>query len=276
MGNVYLEEDVGLMDITTLGLGIGACSGVMEMRAKESLTLSGCAPVKEILQHLGLAFTFDAHEGEAVRAGERILHCIGSAKALHQAWKVSQNLLEHLSGVASYTKTLVQEAKRGNPAVEVATTRKHFPGTKKMMLTAVLSGGASPHRLGLYDSVLVFAQHRVFLGDKEALARHFWELKQKFLEKKVAVEVENFQEALYFARIGADILQCEKMGEKELKRCVELKEKFPHVLISATGGINVNNAQATAACGVDLLVTSSPYFAKPKDVKVTMQPKEKR
>lgn len=276
MGTVFLEEDVGLMDITTLGLGIGKCSGVMEMHAKEEMVVSGCAPVREILQELGLAFTFDAHEGEAVRAGERILYCVGNAKALHQAWKVSQNLLEHLSGVASYTKALVQEAKRGNPAVEVLTTRKHFPGTKKMMLTAVLSGGGAPHRLGLYDSVLVFAQHRVFLGDKEALARHFWALKQKFLEKKIAVEVENFQEALYFATLGADIVQCEKMEHEELKRCVKLKEKFPHVRISATGGINVNNAQVTAACGVDLLVTSSPYFAKPKDVKVRMRPKEKQ
>jgi len=266
-----LQEDTGIMDITTLGLGIGEKRGVMQMHVKGVTTLSGCNYVKEILTKLGLDFTFYANDGETIDAKGQIFSCVGSAKALHQAWKVSQNLLEHLSGIASYTKALVDEARQENPHVEVLTTRKHFPGVKKMVLEAVLAGGGAPHRLGLYDSILVFAQHRMFLESKEELECQFERLKRKFLEKKIVVEVDSFKEAYYFATIGADILQCEKMDPKELRRCVDLKEKFPQLLISATGGINIENAQKFAACGVDFLVTSSPYYAKPKDVKVTMQ-----
>ena len=72
------------------------------------------------------------------------------------AWKVSLNLCDHLSGVATKTRAIVDAAHSANPACEVLTTRKSMPGVKDLLTKAVTCGGAFPHRLGASETVLVF------------------------------------------------------------------------------------------------------------------------
>ena len=62
------------------------------------------------------------------------------------------------------------------------------------------------------------------------------------------------------------------MSFEALKQCVELKKEFPSLLLSATGGIGEHNIVDYAKTGVDFIVTSSPYHAKPADIKVTIKP----
>ncbi len=266
-----LFEDVGYFDLTTLGLGIGDKKGLMTFAPKDEIILSGVDEVREILNKLDIKHTFFKKNSDKVEAQEVILECKSEASKLHKAWKISQNIFEYMSGIATYTNTLVKTAKEINPNISVSTTRKNFPGVKEMMLKAVMCGGGAPHRLGLYDSILVFDQHLVFLSDKEELERNFKKLKSEFIEKKVAVEVDSLSSARYFASLGADILQCEKMDYETLKNCVMLKKEFSNLLVSATGGINKDNIAEFAKCGVDFIVTSSPYHAKPLDIKVKIK-----
>jgi molybdenum transport protein len=72
--------------------------------------------------------------------------------------------MEYAGGIASATAELLAAARRGNPGVRVACTRKHLPGSKSLSVKAILCGGR-PHRLGISDTLLVFAEHRAFLGD---------------------------------------------------------------------------------------------------------------
>lgn len=266
-----LLEDVGYFDLTTYGLGIGDKKGYMSFAPKGEIVLSGEDEVREVLNRLGINYSFFKHNGEKVKEGEVIAECRGSASSLHKAWKISQNIFEYMSGIATYTNTLVKNAKEINPNISVSTTRKNFPGVKELMLKAVMCGGGVPHRLGLYDSILIFKQHLNLIESKEELYEKFKKLKNDFIERKIAVEVDDFKEASYFALLGADILQCEKMDFEMLKRCVSLKKSYPCLLVSATGGINEKNIADFAKCGVDFIVTSSPYHAKPLDIKVTIR-----
>lgn len=266
-----LLEDVGYFDLTTYGLGIGDKKAYMSFAPKGEIVLSGVDEVREVLNRLGINYSFFKHNGEKVKEGEVIAECRGSASSLHKAWKISQNIFEYMSGIATYTNTLVKNAKDINPNISVSTTRKNFPGVKELMLKAVMCGGGVPHRLGLYDSILIFKQHLDLIESKEELQEKFKKLKNDFIERKIAVEVDDFEEASYFASLGADILQCEKMDFETLKRCVLLKEIYPSLLVSATGGINEKNIADFAKCGVDFIVTSSPYHAKPLDIKVTLR-----
>ncbi|TKI69321.1 ModD protein [Sulfurimonas crateris] len=266
-----LFEDTGYFDLTTYGLRIGDKKGVMSFSPKAEIVLCGADEVEKILKKLNIKHTFFKNNGDRVMAKETILECKGDAASLHKAWKISQNIFEYMSGIATYTNTLIKSAKAINPSISVSTTRKNFPGAKELMLKAVMCGGGAPHRLGLYDSVLIFEQHLNFFNAKEELEQGFKELKHNFIERKIAVEVESFEQASYFASLGADILQCEKMDFKTLKSCVGLKQKHPTLLLSATGGINEKNIAGFAACGVDFIVTSSPYHAKPLDIKVTIK-----
>lgn len=266
-----LDEDTQGLDLTTLGLEISEKQGVMVFKSKFDITLSGINEVIKIQKELDIKYKVYKQDGQKVQAGETVLESFGNAAALHKAWKISQNVLEYMSGVASYTSDLLEIAHEVNPGMSVATTRKNFPGSKKLMLQAVMSGGGVPHRLGTYDSILIFEQHRDFFSNDAEFEASFQNLKSKFLEKRIAVEVASYKEALYFAKLGADVLQCEKMDYEELRQCVSIKEQYPHLVVAATGGITLENVLEYAKCGVNAVVTSSPYHAKPKDIKVTMK-----
>jgi len=263
-----LFEDVGYFDLTTLGLNIGNEKGFMSFAPKEEIILCGVDEVRDILDKLEIKHSFFKNNGDKVMPHEIILECKAEAAKLHKAWKISQNIFEYMSGISTYTNKLVTNAKGINPNIVISTTRKNFPGAKAMMLKAVMHGGGAVHRLGLFDSILVFEQHLNFFKDKAELEKNFKKLKNAFIEKKITVEVSTLEEARYFASLGADVIQCEKMDYEMLKKCVLLKKEFEHLLISAAGGVHKDNAAEFAKCGVDFIVTSSPYHAKPLDIKV--------
>ena len=265
-----LFEDSGDFDLTTIGLGIGHKSGKMSFCAKHDMILSGAKEVQKIMNELRIKHTFHLCDGDFVSKNSLILEVFSDAETLHKTWKISQNIFEYMSGIATYTSKIVQNARLAKPDITIATTRKNFPGAKKLMLQAVLDGGGSIHRLGLYDSILIFKQHLEFLNDEE-LNSSFKNLKSKFIEKKIIVEVDNCVDALKFCELGADVLQCEKMNLEKLQECVTLKNRFPSLLVSATGGIDIENAYEFAKTGVDFIVTSAPYHAKPADIKVEMK-----
>lgn len=266
-----LFEDGGYFDLTTFGLGIGEKPGLMSFAPKDNIVLSGCDEVEAIIKRCGLKYRFLKKNGDIVASREKVLACSGSAKLLHYTWKISQNIFEYMSGIATYTNQMTHIAQGINPNLMIATTRKNFPGAKNFMLKAVMDGGGVVHRIGLFDSILVFKEHLEFFADSKELQNGFKSLKRKFSEKKIAVEVDTYEEANYFASLGADILQCEKMSIEELIRCVGLKNSYPNLLLSATGGIDLKNIEAHAKTGVDFVVTSSPYHAKPLDVKVEIK-----
>lgn len=269
-----IAEDIGTIDITTLGLGIGMQNAKIEFRAKDDITLCGIEYLRAIMKEFDIEFKAHYKDGDEVSATSLIFEATGVARDLHKVWKISQNTLEYLSGIATYTKAMVKNAQKINPKVKIATTRKNFPMTKELSIDAIIAGGATPHRLGLYDSVLIFDQHLNFLLTKEELENAFYNLKTNFLEKKIVVEVDNYESAKYFASLGADVLQCEKMSTDELCKCVTLKKEFTHLIVSATGGVKLENVEIFAECGVDLIVTSAPYHAKPLDIKVKLFPWE--
>jgi molybdenum transport protein len=162
---------------------------------------------------------------------------------------------------------MVRAARQGNPHVQIATTRKVFPGTKLLVTKAILAGGGIPHRLGLSETLLVFPQHTVFLHGLEGFIAQLATLRHHSPEKKIAVEVENIEEALLVARAGVDVLQVDKMPLDSLREMVvAIRAIDPRVCIAAAGGITPANATAYAATGVDILVTSALYAAKPADI----------
>jgi len=99
-------------------------------------------------------------------------------------WKVSMNVLEYCSGIATRTKYLVDKAKNINPQIEIVTTRKIFPGTKEFSIKAIIAGGAYPHRLGLSETVLIFKQHLNFIGGIPGLVENLEVIKARACGEK--------------------------------------------------------------------------------------------
>jgi len=268
-----IEEDVPYGDLTTHLLGLGDLPGRVAFSTREETTICCTEEAARVLQMCGATLTSCMPSGTKLPAGSEFLAADGPAQALHSGWKVALNLLEYASGIASRTQRIVEKGRAVNPALSVVTTRKSFPGTKKIAIKAITAGGALPHRLGLSETVLVFKQHTAFMGGLEAFLGSVSGLRLKARETKITVEADTREEALLIARSGADIIQLDKIAPAELTDTVAaIRTANPNILISAAGGINESNAAEYAATGIDMIVLSSVYFGKPSDIGVSIQP----
>lgn len=266
-----IAEDIPYIDLTCEVLGIADEPGEMEYFTREACVLAGVEVVERVMAHLGCEVVEAKRTGARLAAGESFMTVRGPASALHQAWKVCLNLFDHLSAVATKTRSMVDAAHEANPRCEVLTTRKSMPGVKDLLTSAIMAGGAFPHRLGLSETVLVFDHHLTFFGGFDAFVEKLPEIRRRCIEKKLFVEADA-EHARVLARAGVDGIQLDKVPVDELAALVdELRAVDPHLTIVAAGGINPQNAGAYAACGVDGLATTAPFSAKPLDMSVRMR-----
>lgn len=268
-----LDDDVPCGDLTTAALGLDGApgrpgpAGCVEFRARRAMR--GCAgeEAERLLRLAGCDARLLLPSGSAVEEGGLLLEARGSAATLHRVWKTAQTLMEWASGIATAAAALVEAAQQGGRRVAVACTRKNVPGTKALSIKAVRAGGATVHRLGLSETLLVFPEHRLFLD--EAPSAMLARLRQAEPEKKIVVEVGSPDEALRWAEAGADVLQLEKFSPPQVAACRErLDALASRPLLAPAGGIRADNAAAYVAAGADFLITSAPYTAPPCDVQV--------
>lgn len=258
-----LRDDVPNGDLTTQALAIGADSGHIEFRARQPMTVCCSEEAARLFDLAGAVATVVTGSGQTVAPGTPLLHCSGPVAALHAGWKAAQILMEWAGGIATATAAIVAAA--GD--TPVACTRKNAPGTKALSVKAVRAGGAAMHRLGLSETLLVFAEHRLFLD--EAPAATIARLHRSQPEKKVVVEVATPEEAALWARAGAQVLQLEKFTPEQVAATRAALADLAGVVLAVAGGIRADNAAVYVAAGADLLVTSAPYSAPPRDVQVS-------
>jgi molybdenum transport protein len=267
-----LADDVPHGDLTTDALGIGAVAGIMEFSARDAMVVALVEDAAALIELAGGRVELFVGSGQKLHPGAPILRAQGPAAALLRSWKVAQTLIEIWSGVASATRAIVDAATAVSPETVVACTRKNTPGTKAFAVAAVRAGGASMHRLGLSESILVFPEHRGF-QDGEPLTASVTRLRRAAPEKKLVIEVNDIEAALIAAAAGFDVIQAEKFPPVAIAvLAARLCEAPRRPLIAAAGGVNADNAAAYAQAGADVLVTSSPYLAKPRDVQVRIGP----
>lgn len=264
-----IREDVPFGDLTTRSLSFGAVKGHAVLAARDPMTACGIEEAGRMFELLGCAVDLAASSGETRAPGDLLLAAAGPAEALFATWKVAQTLVEWASGIATSARAIVDAAEAARPGIIVACTRKAVPGTRALAFKAVTAGGATIHRVGLSDSVLVFPEHRAFAPG--CLKGQLKRLRASCPEKTIVVEVNTAGEALQAVEWGADVVQLEKFAPEEVARVVA-SLAGSRARIAAAGGIHAGNAAAFAAAGADVLVTSAPYYARPADVSVTLQP----
>jgi molybdenum transport protein len=267
-----LHDDAPCGDATTFALGIGELPGRMVFRARYEMVVCGSEEARRMGQLRGLSVVgpFVA-SGTLLPAGAEILTLEGEAAALHVVWKTAQTLIEYLSGIATCAADIVAAARRADSNASVVCTRKNFPGTKQAAMKAVLCAGASPHRLSLSETLLIFEEHRAFLN--EAPTTTIARLRRQWPERAIVVELGDGEAARQWLEAGVDIVQLEKMAPESVEIIArQLAGSGKHGRIAAAGGINPGNAEAYARAGAGILVTSAPYFAPPRDVAVTLTP----
>ena len=258
-----LADDVPCGDLTTETVGIGLLAAGLEFRARQDMVVCAIEEAGRLFTLCGAHVVLRAHSGQQVCKDDLLLEAHGSAQILHRVWKTAQVLVEWASGISTASAAIVSAA---HP-VAVACTRKNVPLTKALSVKAARAGGATMHRLGLSESLLLFAEHRLYLDETPAVT--VARIRRAEPEKKLVVEVANVAEALVWAAAGAEVLQLEKFTPSAVAECrSELKRAGLTPVLAVAGGISADNAADYVRAGADMLVTSAPYTAPPRDVQV--------
>ena len=258
-----LNDDVPCGDLTTETSGIGRYAAHLEFRARQEMVVCAIEEAARLFTLNSAKADVKVYSGQKISKDTLLLEVHSSAQVLHRVWKTAQVLVEWASGISTATAAIVSSAS----PVAVACTRKNVPGTKAISVKAIRAGGATMHRLGLSESLLLFPEHRLYLGEvpAETVAR----IKHAEPEKKLVVEVSNVEEAIIWAKAGAEVLQLEKFTPEAVAECRNaLNRAELKVVLAAAGGVRGDNAAAYVRAGADLLVTSAPYSAHPVDVHV--------
>jgi molybdenum transport protein len=255
------------LDLTTNLLGLAEEPAEAILLTREACVPCGLVEAAQVYERLGAEARRLAQECSPVGPGAALLQARGSAGQLHAAWRLAQVLVALGSAVATYTRRLVEKARSVNPRVVVAATRKAPPGLRHLYYRCVLCGGASLHRFGISDSVLVFPNHYRLLGGLEKALERLKEARRLIGERPVVVEVRSLEEALLAARSGVvDEIQLDHVDPTEAAMIAErVRETNPSIRVAVGGGIGLDNIEEYAAVA-DVVVTSAPYSVPPIDV----------
>jgi nicotinate-nucleotide pyrophosphorylase (carboxylating) len=266
-----LSEDISSGDITTSAIIPEGHSSKALIIAKGDFILAGMPYAERTfkLTDSSLKFRIKKRDGSMVRSGALLAEISGDTASLLKAERVSLNLLQRLSGIATITRCYVELIK--GLSVKILDTRKTAPGLRIFEKYAVRVGGGYNHRFGLFDGVLIKDNHISASGGlKKAvkLARlnthHF---------TKIEVEVKSIKEVKEALSAGVDILMLDNMSLGMMKRAVEIiRSTGTDKLIEASGNIGIENVRAVALTGVDFIsIGAITHSASSADISMTVK-----
>lgn len=245
-----LLEDIGRGgDLTTDAIvdsDARASAYIVARKAGVLCGLSAAALAFELLDpHARL--TMQAQDGDRAAAGQNVARIECTARALLTCERTALNLLGHLSGIASATRTLV-DLIADYPATLVCT-RKTTPGLRILEKYAVRCGGGSNHRFGLDDGVLVKDNHLALAGSVEQAVRRVRSSVGHMV--KIEVEVDTLAQLREALDQPIDAVLLDNMTPELLEEAVRIVAG--RVLTEASGTITQATVASVAASGVDLI-----------------------
>lgn len=221
--------------------------------SREEGVVAGQRCAEEAFRHTGSALRIVWHrpDGSSVLPGDRVAEIDGELRAILTVERTALNFLNHLSGVATLTRRVVDAVEAVNPKVRVLDTRKTTPGLRSLEKAAVRAGGGRNHRASLSDAVLVKDNHLGGIGVAEAVLRALDRWPGRFVE----VECDEPQQVVEACRAGAHAVLLDNMSPDEVSSCAELARRSARspVLVEVSGGVTLETAPAYAKAGADLV-----------------------
>lgn len=272
--DLALAEDVGSGDVTAqffipmdrravafvVARGEGVVSGV-EIAARVFLIVDPELEVEILIP-----------DGSRVAAGALLIRVEGFARSIVTAERTALNFLQRLSGVATLTAKYV-EAVKGTRA-RILDTRKTTPGYRLLEKKAVLDGGGTNHRLGLYDRAMVKDNHLVAEGGMAAIQAAIDELAAIRPEVEIELEADTIGQTREFLTMrGVDYILLDNMSPDELREAVEARGERTTPQLEASGGVTLDTLREIAETGVDFIsVGALTHSAPALDIGLDFKP----
>ncbi|HHV63722.1 MAG TPA: carboxylating nicotinate-nucleotide diphosphorylase [Peptococcaceae bacterium] len=243
-----LKEDIGTGDLSTLIIPEDYW-GEAKLFAKEKGIICGVEIVEMVFKKVDPRITVNlkVKDGDPISPGMLVMTINGPLAGILQAERTALNFLQHLSGISSITRRLVDLV--ADFQVKVTDTRKTMPGMRSLQKYAVRVGGGSNHRFGLYDAVMLKDNHHAAVGGlPEAVRRVRTKIGHMV---KIEVECETLEQVEEAVNCGVDVIMLDNMSLEDMRTAVKLINK--RAIVEASGGIREENIRAVAETGVDII-----------------------
>jgi nicotinate-nucleotide pyrophosphorylase (carboxylating) len=242
-----IAEDLGNGD-RTAGLIPADTKLRTRVICREQAVLSGRPWFDETFSQLDPSVTvaWQFSDGDVLGAGREVCCLQGPARAVLSGERTALNFLQTLSGTASRTRRYVEAV--AATGVIILDTRKTLPGLRLAQKYAVRCGGASNHRVGLFDAILIKENHISAAGSIRAAAEKAHNNHPDLL---LEVEVEDLDQLAQAHDAGANRALLDNFP---LETLAEAVRRFSgRIELEASGGINLKTVRAVAETGVDYI-----------------------
>ena len=244
-----LAEDLGKGgDVTSAATIAPDARFAAQMNARQAIVVAGLEIAAAFFLKLDGEVKIEllAKDGDKAEHGTTLMRLAGNARPMLAAERSALNTLQHLSGIATMTRTYV-DAIAGTGAV-LLDTRKTVPGLRVLEKYASRMGGAQNHRMRLDDGVLIKDNHVAVCGGVAEAVRR---AKAANTGLQVQVEVDRIDQIEPALAAGADRLLLDNMPEHVLREAVALVAG--RVPLEASGGITIETIRFIAETGVDFI-----------------------
>jgi nicotinate-nucleotide pyrophosphorylase (carboxylating) len=266
-----LAEDVGAGDVTTAATVAPEARATALITQKAPGVIFGLQPARLVFESLDPSSSFEALVDEGVwRERGEVARVTGSARALLTGERTALNFLQRLSGVATTAARSVRAVSEavGDGGPVILDTRKTTPGLRALEKAAVAAGGATNHRAGLYDAILIKENHSALAGGVGAAVRRARELAP---ELALEVECRSIAEVDEALAAGATSLLLDNMSPDELRAAVA--HVGGRATLEASGGVTLETLQEIAGTGVDFVSMGAITHSAPAlDLSLLLEP----
>lgn len=273
--DMALKEDVGERDHTSFACIPANTWAEGRLLVKDDGVIAGVEVAERIFKRLDKKITLDVFckDGDEVQKGDIAFMVDGNARMLHTGERLVLNVMQRMSGVATMAHNLTDLCK-GTKA-KVIDTRKTTPGIRLLEKWAVVIGGATNNRWGLYDMILIKDNHVHCSGGIKPAIKNANEYLKRIKKKlHIEIEVSNFEELKEVLEMGGvqSILldNFDPAGIAKAVKIVNGKYKT-----EASGGITESNIRKYAQAGVDFIsVGALTHSVKSLDLSLKIYPIE--
>ncbi|MBP8982111.1 MAG: carboxylating nicotinate-nucleotide diphosphorylase [Bacteroidales bacterium] len=246
-------EDIGEGDHTSLSCIPASARGKSMLLIKEAGVVAGVRVALEVFRLFDpqLQTTVFIQDGQKVKPGDIVFETAGSVRSLLQTERLMLNIMQRMSGIATTTRLYADRLQGLH--TKVIDTRKTTPGMRLLEKEAVVLGGGSNHRMGLYDMILLKDNHVDFAGGiAKAIAATRDYLQEKKLNLKIEIEVRSLDELEQVLQCGGvDRIMLDNFDPATTRKAVErIAGRYE---TESSGGITLDTIRAYAECGVDFI-----------------------
>ncbi len=224
--------------------------------AKDCGVFSGKKYASILFQYIGISFIFNYDDGDRFNKGDVLLEIEGSYLLILKIERTLLNLLQHSCGIATNVKSYIDILRSNSIDTIILDTRKTRPNMREFEKYSVLNGGATNHRLGLDDCLMIKDTNLAHIDN----LYEFIKLSRRKIPWTAKIEVEcgDIKLAKEVMSYGVDIIMCDNMAPKDIKEVVCFRDmNYPYIMLEASGNISKSNILDYAKTGVNAISIGS-------------------